>query len=151
MHRYIFSCFSSDASIITLQLYSQLLHLLASDAFEGMAQTLPLKQLILDQCLPMPPEDGNRRIMGIIGTIMTLEKLCLSGTNFSRDSYFYEADQVRPALLAGLLMTSLSHFSRGTACTPKKTALPLLQTPSDNLVARARPQSAEAQLDQFLG
>ena len=74
------SCFSSDASSITLPLYSQLLHLLASDALEGMAQTLPLKQLILDQCSPMPPEHGNQRIMASIGTIMTLEKLCLSGT-----------------------------------------------------------------------
>ena len=133
----MFSCFSPDASIITLPLYSQMLHLLASDALEGVAQTLPLKQLILDQCSLMPPEDGNRRIMAIIGTIMTLKKLCLSGTNFSRASYFDEARQVSGLhSLACLLMTSLSHFSRGTACTPKTTALPLLQTPSDNLVAR---------------
>ena len=91
-----------NASLTTLPLYPHPLLLLASGALEGMAQTLPLKHLNLDWCCLGPRQDGNHNIMATIGTMTTLKKLSLRGSNFGD-----EARQVSGLLsLACLLMTS---------------------------------------------
>ena len=95
--------------IITLPLYPHALLLLASGALEGVAQTLPLKQLVLDHCYVTPPHAATPGIMATIGTITTLEKLCLEGSTFDKT----EACEVSGLLsLACLLMTSPSHYCR---------------------------------------
>ena len=75
--------------MITLPLYPHPLLLLASDALKGIAQHLPLKQLVLDHC-------ATQGIMATIGTITTLEKLCLQGSKFCGNE---AAKGQRPALV----------------------------------------------------
>ena len=106
-YAYVFSCVSPYASIIIPPLYPHPLLLLAADALKGIAQHIPLKQLVLDKCYLSPHHGG---AWATIGTITTLEKLSLRSISSSFDEEG-EICQVSSLLsLACSLMTSPSHY-----------------------------------------
>ena len=120
---HICSCFFPDVSIITLPFYPDPFLVLALIAL-GIAQNLPLKQLVLDWCcLPSRATQGT---MATIGTLTSLEKLCLQ-SSVSHDN---EAAKVS-GLLA--LACSLMTFSFPVTAGAPETTHSVLVVPPDPL------------------